>query len=258
MATINAIAHLNELTKDVKNDYYLTPQVTGTLTVSDIIERIRKREIATKNVDGAAFVQTFLDECAAATAEGYNIVNSFFRSSIGIQGVIYTDDLGHTIPADRLKVSVNLTQGDGAKAAVESAQVYTFEQAGAIGPIILAVSDPTEGIAGHLNPGSMVLIQGMRLSVKGDGPSVGILFTSAADPATTVFVAPNKLSPNTPSKLQFVLPADVTEGEWYVTVTTQFMGNSTKLMKTARSYQFPELITVGVVNDEEDDMPDEL
>ena len=62
MATINAIAHLNELTKDVKNDYYLTPQVTGTLSVADIIERLRKREIATKNVDGAAFVQTFLDD----------------------------------------------------------------------------------------------------------------------------------------------------------------------------------------------------
>ena len=258
MATINAIAHLNELTKDVKNDYYLTPQVTGTLSVADIIERLRKREIATKNVDGAAFVQTFLDECAAATAEGYNIVNSFFRSSIGIQGVIYTDDLGHNIPADRLKVSVNLTQGDGAKEAIEATKIYAFEQAGATGPVIQTVSDPTEGIAGHLNPGSMVLIQGMRLSVKGEDPSVGVLFTSVDNPETTVFVAPNKLSPNTPSKLQFVLPAGVTEGKWYVTVTTQSMGGTTKSLKSPRSFQFADPITVGTVNEEEDDRPEEL
>ena len=258
MATINAIAHLNELTKDEKNDYYLTPQVTGTLTVSDIIERIRKREIATKNVDGTAFVQTFLDECAAATAEGYNIVNSFFRSSISIQGVVYSDDLGHNIPADRLKVSVNLTQGDGAKEAIESTKIYAFEQAGAIGPIIQTVSDPTEGIAGHLNPGSMVLIQGMRLSVKGDDPSVGVLFTSVDNPDTTVFVAPSKLSPNTPTKLQFVLPAGVTEGKWYVTVTTQYTSGTSSLLKSPRSYQFADPITVGVVSDEDDDRPEEL
>ena len=85
MPTINAIAHLNMLTKDVDNDYYLNAQVTGTLYPADIVERLRKREIATKNVDGEAFVQTFLDECAQAASEGYNIVTSFFRSSIGIQ-----------------------------------------------------------------------------------------------------------------------------------------------------------------------------
>ena len=52
MAQINAIAHLNELTTEVTNDYYLTPQVRDTLYTPDIIARISKREIATKNVDG--------------------------------------------------------------------------------------------------------------------------------------------------------------------------------------------------------------
>lgn len=110
MATINAVAHLNELTTDITDDYYLTPQVTATLDVPAIIERLKAREIATKNVDGAAFVQTFLDECATASAEGNNVVTSFFRSSIGIKGVVRADELGHNIPAEKLKVSVNLTQ----------------------------------------------------------------------------------------------------------------------------------------------------
>lgn len=135
MATINAVAHPNELTKDVKNDFYLTPQVTTSLTLRDIIERLRKREIVTRNVDGIAFVQTFLDECAASSAEGNNIVTSFLRSSIGIQG-------------------------EGDRPSVENAIIY----------------------------------------------------------------------PNTPSKLQFTLPAEVGDGEWQVEVTTQATGSSTVLM----------------------------
>ena len=39
MATINAIAHLNELTKDVTDDYYLTAEVRDTPDVPGIIKR---------------------------------------------------------------------------------------------------------------------------------------------------------------------------------------------------------------------------
>lgn len=258
MATINAVAHLNELTKDVTNDYYLTAQVTETLDVAGIIKRLRDREIATKNVDGAAFVQAFLDECAAASAEGNNVVTSFFRSSIGIQGVIYDRELGHNIPAERLKVTVDLTQGDGARKAVENALVYAYEQAGATGPVIQSVMDPTENKPAHLNLGSMALIQGMRLALKGEAATVGIRFNKETEPAGAgVFIPVSKVSPNTPSKLQFILPATVTAGKWLVTVTTQASSSSTVLLKTPRSYQYPTLITVG---DEggESESPDEV
>lgn len=257
MATINAIAHLNELTKDTTDDYYLTAEVRDTLTPADIVKRLSDREIATKNVDGLAFAQTFLDECAAASAEGYNIVTSFFRSSIGIQGVVYARELGHNIPADRLKVSVNLTQGDTARKAVADAVVHAYEQAGATGPVIQSVMDPTEKLTDHLNSGGMALIQGMRLSLKGDDPAVGILFVKDGETADKgILIPPAKVSPNTPTKLQFVLPATVPDGKWRVTVTTQSSSNRNELLKVPRSYQFQNLITVGTGGDS--NSPDEI
>lgn len=78
-----------------------------------------------------------------------------------------------TDDSERLKVSVNLTQGDTARKAVVHAVVHAYEQAGATGPVIQSVMDPTENKTDHLNPGSMALIQGMRLSVRGDNPAVG-------------------------------------------------------------------------------------
>lgn len=245
MTQIKAIAHVNNLTKEDSTDYYLIPQIIGTLGPDGIIERLRKREIATKNVDGKSFVETFLEECSAASAEGYNIVTSFYKSSIGLQGVVYAEDLGHPIPANRIKTLVNLTQGEGAKKAIENTTIFAYEQTGAVGPIIQAVMDPTEMLASHLNPGSMVLIQGMRLSLKGENESVGILFTNADDSSKSVFIAPAKVYPNTSTKLQFVLPTEVTEGKWFVTVTTQTSGNSTILTKEPRSYQFNTIIKVG-------------
>ena len=257
MATINAVAHLNELTKDVKNDYYLTPQVTATLYLKEIIDRLRSREIATKNVDGAAFVQTFLDECAAASAEGNNIVTSFFRSSLGLQGVVYDYELGHNIPADRLKVSVNLTQGEGAKKAVENAVVYAFEQSGATGPVIQSVTDPTDGTPDKLSSGSMVLIQGMRLSLKGEDPTVGITFYKVTDGVAAdsdTRIPPAKVYPNTPTKLQFTLPAEIGNGDWMVEVTSQAGSGNTTLLKTPRSYRYPKTVHVTGGNERPDEV----
>lgn len=251
MATINAIAHLNELTTDVTDDYYVTPQVTGTLDVAGIIKRLKDKEIATKNVDGAAFVQTFFDECALASSEGYNIVNSFFRSSLGMQGSILAEDLGHPIGTDRIKVSVNLTQGEGAKKAVAGITVKAFEQAGATGPVIQSVTDPTVGTTATLYVGGMALIAGMRLSLKGDDPSVGIHFRKVGG-SETVDIAPGKVSPNTPTKLQFALPSTVTEGQWMVSVTTQGSASSTVLLKTPRTYEFPSAVSVKVEGDDSD------
>lgn len=254
MATINAIAHLNLLTKDSKNDYYLTPQVKETLYVADIVKRLRDREIATKNVDGAAFIQTFLDECAIASAEGNNIATSFFRSSIGIQGVVLDQELGHNIPAQKLKVSVNLTQGDGAKKAVENAVVYAFEQAGPTGPVPQVVMEPQAGEPDKLTVGCMVLIKGMRLAVKGSGENIGVRFRNVKE-QYMISVPPSKLYPNTPSTLQFVLPAEVEEGEWELSITTQANSNGTTLMKEPRTGNYPKTILVVA---KEPDRPEEV
>lgn len=244
MATINAIAHKNELTKDDPNDYYLLPQVTASLSVEDIIERIAKREIATTSVNGTAFVHLFLKECAAAAAEGNNIVTDLFRSSISIKGCITSKDLGHEIDANRLRVSINLTQGTEAIEAISKARVYAYLQPGATGPIIQNVCDPTTNEPNQLPFRGMALIQGMNLSLKGDDPTVGTTFTPV-DPAegdSPVLIQAKMVTPNTSTKLQFVLPAEVTTGDWRVKVTTQSSGSYTT--KEPRSYEYPEVVSV--------------
>ena len=244
MATIRTIAHPNELTKDVKNDNYLLPRVLGTLNDDDIIRRLEAKEIATKNVNGKSFVRLFLQECILAVTEGYNVVTIMFQATLSIKGTVYNEDLGRTIPADRVNVSMRLNQGVEARAALSESTVHIAEQTAPRGPVIQSVTNPVEGKSDVINTGAMVLIRGIRLTVAGEpGDEVGIFFTSTGG-GPAVVVPAEQLSPNTQGKLQFVLPAAVTAGEWSVAVASRYTNSSGKLTNDIRKYDYPGIITV--------------
>jgi hypothetical protein len=241
--TIKGIAHLNELTKDVANDYYVKPELKDTLRADDIIARLARREIATHNVDGKAFVTLFLKECAMAVSEGNNVVTDLFHAGIGIHGTLLSKDLGHAIPADQLDVRMHFTQGTEARAAITDTVVAVAEQPAPTGPDIQNVCNPTHNEPNVLNAGDMVLVQGLRIAVRGDKTEIiGVYFTPEEGGAE-VFIAADRLSPNTPTKLQFVLPAAVTAGAWRVSVKTQ-SAVSGAFTKDVRVNEYPFLVTV--------------
>lgn len=255
MTIIKAFAHENLLTKDVTNDYYLTTEIRGTLYTEDIINRLVAKEIATKNVNGASFIQSFLDECILALQEGYNVVTDLFLASLAIQGSIFDYDLGHPISSDRLTISVNLTQGDKARLAVQNLSVEVHKEASSGKPVIQSVMNPTKKVANTVNVGGMVLIQGLNVALRGEDANVGILFSPYKDDsgdrpeieslaADEVMILPEDVYPNTRTKLQFALPPEVTAGTWKVSICTQSGGGSKHLTKEGRIHEYPHIVTV--------------
>lgn len=256
MTVIKAFAHENLLTKDVTNDHYLTPEVRGTLYTEDIIKRLADKEIATKNVNGLAFITLFLNECILAVLEGYNVVTDLFQASLSIQGTIYDYDLGHPISADRLNISINLTQGVKAREGVRNLSVEVHKEASSGKPVVQSILNPTKKVANTLNVGSMALIQGLNIALRGDDPSVGIVFTPVDDSpeddrpvieslaADEVMISPADVYPNTPTKLQFTLPAAVTAGKWKISICTQAGSNNKHLTKEPRTHEYPHIVTV--------------
>ena len=244
MAAIRATAYPNELTKDVPNDNYLLPLVRGTLYDDDIIVRLEAKDIATKNVNGKAFVNLFLQECILAVGEGFNVITIMFQASLSIKGVVYNEDLGRTIPADRVSVSMKLVQGAEPRKAISDSTVYIAEQLAPTGPVIQSVTNPVEPKHDTLNIGGMALIRGLRLSVAGEPTDeVGVIFTPAAG-GTPVIVPQGHLSPNTPGRLQFVLPLAVTAGEWTVAVASRYTNSAGKFTKEVRRNDYQGIITV--------------
>jgi hypothetical protein len=246
MTTIKAIAHENELTKDVTDDYYLRPNLLGTLYTDEIILRLKKKEIATENVNGKAFLDLFFRECAIAVSEGHNVVTGLFHATIGFNGVVYARDLGHHVPAGQVDTRMNLIQGEYAREELKDLTVSVAEQPAPTGPVIQAVINPVIGLPDTLNTGAMVLLQGLRLAVRGTAEKtdeIGVYFTSTGG-TVEVRIPAGQLSPNLPKKLQFVLPAGVTAGEWRVKVATQFTSNASQFTKDVREYVYPNTLTV--------------
>lgn len=256
MTVIKAFAHANLLTKDVTNDHYLTPEVRGTLYTEDIINRLAAKEIATKNVNGASFVTLFLNECILALLEGYNVVTDLFQASLGIQGTVYDYDLGHPISADRLNILINLVQGAKAREAVRTLTVEVHKEASSGSPVLQSVMNPTRQVANTLNAGSMVLIQGLNIALRGEDPAVGIKLTRVGNSSEDdrpviesvaideVLIPPTDVYPNTPTKLQFTLPSEVTAGQWKVSIATQSGSSNKHLTKDVRIHEYPYVITV--------------
>jgi hypothetical protein len=244
MTILYATAYPNELTKGVRNDYYLLPKVRGTLYTLDIIRRLESKQIATNNVNGEAFVLLFFEECLLAVKEGYSVVTPLFRMYAGIHGTVTAEELGHNIPRDKAEVRINFRASNEARDVMDDVHVHAAEQPAATGPVIQAICNPLKKEPDTLNRGSMVLISGLRLAVRGElTDDLGVFFTQN-DGETEVRIPANQMSPNSPSKLQFVLPAGVTAGEWRVSVATQGTSTASYSTKQVRRYEYQYIVTV--------------
>jgi hypothetical protein len=83
-------------------------------------------------------------------------------------------------------------------------------------------------------------LNGRLIKVVGEHESVGITLTDASGKVSKL---PNDmLVVNNPSQLIILLPSDLTDGHYTLTVTTQYSGTNT-LLKTPRSTS--KVITIG-------------
>lgn len=120
-----------------------------------------------------------------------------------------------------MKVYANFRAGSAVKAAMERTKLTLFTQPAVTGPYIAgmvsaAPTDPVTQTRTPMEASEMAVITGEGLKVVGTDASVGVTLTSATDASKSFFIPASKLSPNTPKKLQFVLPAGITEGQWKV------------------------------------------
>ena len=99
-------------------------------------------------------------------------------------------------------------------------------------------------------PGKNLTLTGRNIKVVGTDPSVGVTFTSVESPQTTVKVGPADITVNEPSRLIFVLPEEVTDGLWTVSVTTQAGSSNRHLVKEPRTYVLDTPLAVGTAYQE--------
>lgn len=241
-------AYPNELTPDVDNDYTVRVETQEmSLGLEHIATKVAKNLNKSVN-EVRSILEEACQETANYAASGFCISTPLFTLRPMASGVIMEEELSQ--PVDREKISVygSLSQGALLKEAFAKTHLKLFLQPAVTGPYITgmvsaAPVNPVTQTRAPIKGGKMAVLNVKNGKIVGDDPSVGITLTSVSHPETSFFIGPDDISPNTPTKLQFILPAGVTDGEWRVKITTQY--SSSGQTKAPRSFELARPVNIG-------------
>ncbi|MBC5646661.1 DUF4469 domain-containing protein [Parabacteroides segnis] len=238
MSDIKLYADLydNALTEK-EGDCVARPRINGTLHNNDIARRIveKRTEYRQETIEN---ILTMADEeKSLAIASGMSVVDGVGQYLPQIKGVFDKP----TDPFDRMKhlLTVGYTIGKTLRKLLLETVVVT-NGAATVGPVIGGFSDSLTGKEDStFTPGMPIVVGGSNIKISGPNSANGFYFIPAAEGSTPVKAT--VIVHNNPSQLTVMVPADLAEGDYYISVTTQY-GRSA-LVKEPRSYKYPILLS---------------
>ena len=128
---------------------------------------------------------------------------------------------------------VNFNVGADLREAIKQTTVGIIGEKGSAMYIGGVQDASTRALDASATAGRAFTLTGGKLKVVGTDPAVGITLTSSK--GTETKVTEDLWVTNDPSKLTFIIPADLADGTYELKVTTQFGSNSKTLLKAPRS-----------------------
>ncbi len=233
----------NTLTED-PNDRILVLNSAGTINNEQLYKDMREEDTGLRQETLVHVVTLYERIVARALMNGHNVNTGLFYAVPRFTGLVEDGQWN----AKNNSIYVAFTQNRVLREEIRNTKVEILgEKADAI--YISGVLDCSNNTKdGHMTPGRNFRITGSRIRIEGTDEKVGISFRSLADDTVTK-VAPDMFGTNNPSELVFIIPASLTEGEYEMTLTTQYSGNTQRFLKTPRSIN--RIVYVGAAKGEE-------
>jgi hypothetical protein len=109
---------------------------------------------------------------------------------------------------------------------------------------IIQVTDVTTGKANEiLTPNGIAVVRGSRIRIDGDKPGIGLFLTNQ-DTQQVVQIPTTAIGMNDPSRVLFLVSADLPAGSYMMSIVTQVAGNTTRLLNEPRTITFLQILTV--------------
>lgn len=251
-------ARLNLLTKDIPNDYYLTVKSQRTLTLADLAREVAATHGHQNPAEVEMLSREVLELAAWYLSCGFGFTSPLGYHHTTVSGTLMESELNAAPDRQRLKLGVSYSMSDFMRAALSEAELDVEIDKAKVGPQLFSVVSThdalnpgavTRGESVPVSAGQPCIIRGRGLKVGGPAESKpGItLLRMDKQGATPVFIPAERLYPNTPSQVGFVMPADAEEGSvWQLTLCTQLSGNSRQMLKEPRTVVMDDTFVVGV------------
>ena len=159
---------------------------------------------------------------------GWRINDELFDAMVQARGLTYNGEWDPQVNS----LYVNFQQGKELREALKDVEVVVAGKRQMPFYISGCWDQATERVDFVATAGRCFTLTGKNLKVMGTHPSVGITLTNEA--GECIRIGEECMVVNWPSKLRFIIPEDMPEGEYELRVTTQ-SSSGTHLLKAPRS-----------------------
>ena len=241
---------LNNLTKDVENDYIAeVSTVKNTLHNEDLAQRMIDTGSEISYDTLLSIINRYDRTIREALQDGYSVLTQTCQYTPRITG----SWIGSSALFDpaKHKVTLDIVPSAEMRQALSKvgAEVLEVKSSGAR---IGLVTDTATGLNdGSITAGDDILIVGDKIRVAGDEANVGVFFIDADGKASPVT---RRLTQNDPKTVLARVPADLPDGSYTLRIVTQYSTAST-MLKECRFVEYERPLTVGEGGNER---PDEV
>lgn len=222
----------NTVTADDKTDKIFQLESTRTADLAYIIDRMVAKNPGVLRTTMEMIVKLHNEVVAEEVLNGVSVNTGLFRAVAQFRGTAVND----AWDPKKDSVYVSFTQG---KTLRESIQDTTVEVLGDrptkfyIGSTNDVATKATDNSA---TAGRNLTLYGKNILPAGDDPSVGVTLTNTETQAVTRLTE-DMIAVAEPSRLVILIPSDLDDGEYTLTVTTQYSGGARPLVNPRSTSQ---------------------
>ena len=250
-------ARENLLTKDVKNDYYLTVKSQRTLTLADLAKEVATTHGHQNQSEVEMLTRETLELGAWYLSNGFGITTPLGYYHTTVSGTLLDSELNAAPDRTKLKFGVSYAMSDLMRKFLNEAELDLEIDKAKTGPQLFAVVSAqdaqhpgaaTRGESVPVAAGEACIIKGRNLKVGGPAEAnAGITLTRQDKSGITpIFIPAARRFPNTPTQVGFVMPAGAEEGSvWQVKLCTQLSTKNSQLLKEPRTVVMDDNFVVG-------------
>lgn len=219
----------NTVTVDNKEDVILVPVSIGKADENRIVAELKAEDSGLREETIRHVFDLQKRVIKRLLMSGMSVNTGLYHASASFRGVIENSTWN---PAKN-SIVVNFNVGADLREAIKQTTVSIIGEKGSAMYIGGTQDASTRAMDASATAGRAFTLTGSKLRVTGTDPSVGITLTSSK--GTVTKVTEDLWVTNDPSKLTFIIPASLADGEYELKVTTQFGSNSKTMLKAPRS-----------------------
>lgn len=217
----------NSVTPDPKDKIFIL-ESTGKADINKVYDEMQAEDTGLRRETIVHAVTLYNRICARLLMNGWQLSTGLFYAVPRLTGVV---DGGRWNP-DINNIYVAFTQDKVIREEIAQTTINILGEKGSV-MYIVETEDRKTGLKdGTMTPGRNFFVRGANLKVIGTDASVGVSLTNT-DSKAVVKLDDDMITKNNPSELTLLIPSDLADGNYLLTIRTQF-GTSNHQLKEPR------------------------